>query len=354
MTFSRPNRRRALLFAVSVVVALVLATGVAAAEETRTGGTVVVAEGETIEDDLTAMGGTIVIDGTVEGDLSVVGGNVVVGETGTVTGNVDGAAGNVRIEGDVGGTVSVGAGNLFVGPDAVVEGDLNAGAGSIDLAGTVGGDVEVGTETLVLRETAVIEGDLRYGAEEFVDEGGTVEGAVIQTDDTGFDPVPTPPGWLLTVYGFLVNLLLGVVLLLVFPAASNAIATRARSEPIFAGAIGLVVLVAVPIVLVLLVLTLIGIPLAIIGAILFALVLWIASIYGRFAVGSWLLTYTEVDNRWLALLVGLLAVGIVEQVPFFGGLIAFLVLLLGLGALALVARGAYRRRRKRSPVGSEE
>ena len=351
MTFSRPDRERAFLVAMSVVVVLAaFATGVAAAEQTRTGGTVVVEEGETVEDDLTAMGGTIIVDGTVEGDLSVVGGNVVVGETGTVTGDVDGASGSVRIEGDVGGTVSVGAGTLFVGPDAVIAGDLNAGAGSIDIAGTVGGDVEVGTETLVLQETAVIEGDLRYGAEEFVDEGATVEGEIIQTD-AGFDPVPTPPGWMLTVYGFLVNLLLGVLLLLVFPVASNGIATEARSEPIFVGAIGLVVLVAVPLVLVLLVLTLIGIPLAIVGAILFALLLWIASIYGRFAVGSWLLSYTEIDNRWLALLVGLLAVGIVELVPFLGGLITFLVLLLGLGALALVVRGAYRRRRRRRAAG---
>ena len=351
MPFSQPNRRR-ILVAVSVVIVLVVTTGVAAAQETRTGGTIIVAEGETVEDDLTVMGGTIVVDGTVEGDLSAFGGNVVVGETGTVTGNVDGASGNVRIEGNVGGTVNVAAGNLFVGPDAVIDGDLNAGAGSIDLAGTIGGGVEVGTETLVLRETAVIEGDLRYGAEEFVDEGGTVEGEVVQTDQR-FDPVPTPPGWLLTVYGFFVNLLLGAVLLLVFPATSNEIATQARSEPIYAGAIGLLVLVAVPILLVLLVLTLIGIPLAVVGAILFALLLWIASIYGRFAVGSWLLSYTEIDNRWLALLVGLLAVGLVELVPFLGGLLTFLVLLLGLGALALVTRGAYRRRRSRREAGAE-
>lgn len=334
------------------MIVLVVATGVATAEETRTGGTIVVEEGETVEDDLSAVGGTVVVEGTVDGDLSAFGGNVVVGETGTVLGNVDGAAGNVRIVGEVGGSVNVAAGSLFVGPDAVIEGDLNAGAGSIDLAGTVDGDVEVGAETLVLRETAVIEGDLRYGAEEFVDEGGTVEGSVVQTD-AEFDPVPTPPGWVLTVYGFLANFLLGAVLLLVFPAASVGIATRARSEPIYVGAIGLVVLVAVPIVLVLLVLTLIGIPLAIVGAILFALSLWIASVYGRFAVGTWLLSYTEVDNRWLALLVGLLAVGIVEQVPFFGALIAFLVLLLGLGALALVARGAYRHRRSRPATGME-
>jgi len=86
-----PSRGIALLLALLVVLAVV--PGVAAAES-RSGGTVVVAEGETIDENLEAFGGTIVVHGTVNGDLSAFGGDVLV--TGDVTGDVSVFAGNVH------------------------------------------------------------------------------------------------------------------------------------------------------------------------------------------------------------------------------------------------------------------
>ncbi|MFC7115429.1 hypothetical protein ACFQH2_11415 [Natronoarchaeum sp. GCM10025703] len=65
--------------AIAVVIALIgaLAVGptVAAADETRTGGTVIVEEDETVED-LSVFGGTVIVDGSTEGELRVVGGRL--------------------------------------------------------------------------------------------------------------------------------------------------------------------------------------------------------------------------------------------------------------------------------------
>ncbi|MHA2218813.1 MAG: hypothetical protein ACXACY_23055, partial [Candidatus Hodarchaeales archaeon] len=64
----------------------------ASARETITGGTIIIGEGETTEG-FTAMGGEVIIKGTVEGDVSAFSGNVIV--MGNVDGDLSAFAGNI-------------------------------------------------------------------------------------------------------------------------------------------------------------------------------------------------------------------------------------------------------------------
>lgn len=330
-----------------VVLLLVLATlpGLAIAAPVQgAGGTIVVESGETV-DSVQAVAGTVVIRGTVTGDVQVATGSLVI--DGEVQGDVSGAAGSVDIRGRVAGDVNVGTGSLTLAEDAVIGGQLNAGTGSALIAGTVRGDAAIGGGDIVLAPTATFQGDLRYDGD-LTDRGATVDGQLVRDRSLGgtsFQPISGVGEALFDVYGFLVSLVLGAVLLLAFPAGSERLLGRMREEPLMSGLYGLGVLVGVPILLVLVAITIIGIPLAVIGAVLFALAAWIASIYGRYAVGDWLAGYAGIDSRWVALVVGLVAVGLVGLVPFLGGLVEFLVLLLGLGALGAVGLERFRSRR---------
>ena len=340
-----PSRGIALLLALVVVLAVV--PGVVAAES-RSGGTVVVAEGETIDENLDAFGGTIVVHGTVDGDLSAFGGDVLV--TGDVTGDVSAFAGNVRIAGTVGGNVDATGGNVYLDPGATVGGALSAAAGNVVVAGTVGGNAELAGGTVTLTETATIDGDVEYAVGEdgeFTDRGASVGGTVTRTEELEPGPLDEPlvPGWIFDVYGFFVNLLLGAVLLLAFPRFSGSVSNRVGDDPVRTGAIGLITLVAIPLVLFALLITIIGIPLALVGGLLFGLLLWVGLVYGRFAVGAWLLSLVDVENRWLGLVVGLVVLGLVAAIPWLGGLVDFVVLLLGLGAVAVLLYTGYGRRR---------
>ncbi|GAA0224016.1 bactofilin family protein [Haladaptatus pallidirubidus] len=340
-------RAKATLLVVFLLVATLPAT--AAAEQTRTAGTVVIAEGETVNDDLTATAGSVVVRGTVNGDLTALAGNVLVARTGTVSGDVSAIAGNVRIEGTVTGNVESGGGNFVLAQTGTVGGSLEGAAGYSQLAGTVGGDVQVASDTLAVTETATIDGNLVYDAETFERAPGATIGGTVRQDesmaDVGPTPVPQIPNWVGTLYGFFVNLLLGVILLAVFPSFSEGVAERARGNPLFSAGVGLLLFILVPIVLVLFAITIIGIPISLLGALLFAVLLWVGTVYGSFSVGVWLLALADSANRWLALLVGLLVVAVVTQIPILGGLIQFLVLLLGFGALATATRARYRGRR---------
>jgi cytoskeletal protein CcmA (bactofilin family) len=343
---SRFTRPTAVLVALLVVLSLL--PGVVAAE-TRTGGTIVVGPGETVTGGLDAFGGDVLVQGTVRGDLNAFAGDVTVAEGGRVTGDVSAFAGSVRVAGEVGGDLSGAAGDVTLTESGRVAGDLSGAAGSVTLAGVVDGSVEVGAGTLTLAETARIAGDVRYDAETFVNDG-TVGGSVVR--DTaiggGFGPgvdlgIPSiVPEFVFGVYALLVNFVLGALLLLVFPAFTGRVTHYARTEPLAAGGVGLLTLVGVPILLLLLLVTIVGIPLSLVGFLVFGLFAWVAAVLGRLAVGEWLTRLADVENRWLSLVVGLLAVAVLVRVPLVGGVFDVVVLLLGLGALAATLYRTYR------------
>ncbi|MFB6139997.1 MAG: polymer-forming cytoskeletal protein [Halosimplex sp.] len=337
-------RRTAIALAAVLLVVLSALPGVAAAA-TRSGDTVVVAKGETIDGDLQAFGGSVVVRGTVDGDLQAFGGSVVV--EGTVTGDVEATAGTVQILGTVGGDVNAAGGTVDVGDGARIGGTLEAGAGSIAVTGTVGGDARLGGGTVSLGDTARIDGDLVYEGELNRADGAAIGGSVTEREGLNVGPGSdfALPGAVFAVYGLFVTLLVGAVLLLAFPGTSSAIAERATTDPLRTGGIGLVAAIAVPILLAVVAVTIVGIPLALAGGLAFGLLAWVGTVYGRFVLGSWLLSYADVDSRWAALLVGVLVVAVLRLIPVVDPLVRLAVFLLGFGALVAVLVDGYRERR---------
>jgi cytoskeletal protein CcmA (bactofilin family) len=154
----------------------------ALAGETLTGQTVEIKQGETIPDDLYVFADTVLVNGTIQGDLISFSTRLVIGPTGVIEGDVLAAGQTLDIQGVVkddarvagavltlGDTAQIGddlmsagysletksgsqiGGSLtFAGYQAllagIVEGDLVFAGNSLDLQGEVGGDayVEVG------------------------------------------------------------------------------------------------------------------------------------------------------------------------------------------------------------------
>ncbi|WP_348612439.1 bactofilin family protein [Halobaculum rarum] len=338
-----------------VLVAILLlstVTGVAAAQSVQGAtGTIVVEEGQTVSS-VNALTGSIVVRGTVTGDVSGAAGTIHVAEGGRVEGSISGAAGDVRIDGVVGGDVSAGSGNVQITETATIGGDVNVGAEYVRIDGRIDGDVRVGAETIVLGPNAEIGGEFRYDAAQFrQDPEATVAGGVVEDSNLrGNVGAFTLPNWVTWGYGLLANLLLGAILLALFPTFSTRLAGRVSEEPAKTGGVGLLTLVGGPILLALVAITIIGIPLAILGAIAFGLTIWAGAVYGQYAVGAWAIRRAGRDGRWLALVVGIVGFAILGAVPVLGGFLVFGALLLGLGALALELRDSFRTRRRSGPI----
>ncbi|MFB6119773.1 MAG: polymer-forming cytoskeletal protein [Halobacteriaceae archaeon] len=330
-------RSRRALLAAFLVVSLTLATvPTTAVADSRAGGTVVVEEGETVTG-LEAVGGTVIVRGTVDGDLEGLAGTIVV--TGTVTGDVEASAGNVQIGGRVGGDVTAATGSFVLERNASIGGNLRVAAGSVHVEGSVGGFVESAADTTVLGPTASVGGDLRYSGDLERAAGATVAGTVTRDESLGVNvsvfglSAPTIPGWTVALYAALVNFVVGAILLYAVPEFAGGVAERARETPLRSAGVGFLTLVAVPVALVLLLITVIGIPLSIVGVFAFVVLLWAGYVFGAYALGSWLCSLADVANRYAALALGLVAVTALSLVPWVGGLAEFVVFLLGLGAL---------------------
>jgi len=333
--------RRTVPALLAVCLLVVALPGIAAAE-TRTGGTITVGPDETIDGDLETFGGTVVIEGTVTGDVEAFAGSVVI--DGTVEGTVETFAGTVEIGGTVDGDVETAGGTVTITDGAQIGGSLSAGAGTVTIDGTVADDAEIGAERIVLGPTAEIGGDLTYDGQLERADGATVDGAVSQTSDVA--PGPTGPGFsfpsgAFTVYGVLVNLVAGAVLLVAFPRFSTRVADGITDDPLRSGVFGLLALIAIPIVCVILLLTIVGIPLSIAGFVAYAFLVWAGALYGRFAAGRWVLAQAGRGSRWLALALGVLGVALLKLLPVLGDLIEAAVVLLGLGALVLALTDRY-------------
>ena len=115
---------------------------------------------------------------------------------------------------------------------------------------------------------------------------------------------------------------------------------------------GLLFLIITPIVAVLLLITIIGIPLSLIIFIIYIISLYISRIYVGFWVGQYVLKKLKIETRFkvLTMASGLLIVLIGTNLPIIGIFIHFVVLLLGLGAIALTEYDIYRKLKEQKVI----
>jgi len=330
--------RTVLVIGLALLTILSLFTGVAAAES-RAGETIIVEQGETV-DGLSATGNTIIIRGTVEGDLRAYGGNIRIEDTGEVTGIVRVYGGSVYIDGTVGGNSLAYAGSVTLGKTGSVSRSFGAFAGAVTIAGTVGGDAHVFAGRITLAQTAIIQDSLIYEGT-LVNNEGTVNQAIQQTRDLALAPPLGPLSSIFTAVMFVANLFLGAILLYTGPKFADTAFETAVTEPLQTAGVGLIGCFIISVLIVLFVVTIVGIPLGI-GLLLLGLILaWGAAVYGRYILGEWLLSFAGVENRYLALLTGASVVVLLRLVPYLGGAVRAGVFLFGAGVIMLAARRLY-------------
>ncbi|HZU07323.1 MAG TPA: hypothetical protein VFB73_15260 [Chloroflexota bacterium] len=316
----------------------------------------------TIERDLLAVGQHLTVDGVVKGDLRAAAQSVVV--NGRVEGNVTEASQLLLLDrqGAVGGSV-VGVGQLLdlLGP---VGRGVTAGAGTLHLGGPVGGNVTAEVGTLTLDPSARIAGRLSYTAErEAAVPAGTVAGDVQfrPTERPERPPQPAPPlGGLFTPFGviWLIGMLIAGLLLVYFlPEFAMGAARQVQAHPWRSVGVGLLAFFGGPVLVLLLAVTLIGLPLAVLVGLSYFLGLYVGWLLLALAVGSLLVLLVRrwrpvapLGPAWLVV-IGLVVLYLLSHLPGIGWLVVFLGLCFGLGALLsqFVAARAARRPAPASP-----
>jgi cytoskeletal protein CcmA (bactofilin family) len=377
--------RRRRLVVVAGLLVLFAATLPASATELRVpaqsaSGIVVIPAGETIDDTVIALGQSVIVEGTVNGDLITVaervripgqvrGSLVMLGKglsiDGTVLGDVYSASQTLDMRGKVERNVHAAAESLdiatgaSVARDAYLAGqrgsvsgtigrDLHAAGQGFAIAGQVARAVTFSGDGLEITPTARIGGNVTA----YVRNAGAVSRAsgaqlasepqihVSDSQHKGSTCAPARNRWLTLHFYFwqAVRLAaafgLGLLLYWLVPALFEW-PTPSTGRLLKSAGIGFLALVATPIAAVVLAITLVGLPVAVLAMGTWLVGLYLGGILAALVIGRALLRSPRNGARSfiLALLIGLALVRIAVNLPFVGGIVWFVLLILGLGLL---------------------
>jgi cytoskeletal protein CcmA (bactofilin family) len=366
------------------LIALSLFGSTARAADFRTGNDVTIGPAEQITDSLYTAANDAAIAGRVTGDV------IATGKKLTITGRVDGGVnalvvnaeisgivggsvrvggGDVTISGQVSGDVLVASGSLEITKTGSVLGDVILASGSLDVNGSVAGKirgnasdvtinapvnggVDVVVKSISLGSLAKIAGEFDYTSPESaaVAPGATVSGPTKHSVSDRLYPGSDIKAWLFSPLFRLLSLLVtGVVFVLVFPAMAAAGADGIRRSPIVALLLGALAAFATPIAIVLLGVTIVGLPAALLGIVGALIVLYLSQVSAGLAIGRWLL-----PKRWdvagrgynlLAMAIGVVAIGAARMIPapYVSSIISAVVAVLAFGGVVSATRQARRR-----------
>jgi cytoskeletal protein CcmA (bactofilin family) len=362
----------------------------ALAIETRSGDTITVPAGTTIDDDLVAAGQTVTIAGRVTGDVFAFGTTITVTGTvdrdlvaagqritidGVVRGDLRAAAQDVVINGRVEGNVTSGSQLLTVPSRGKIDGSVlsgaqnlylqgdvgrgvTAGAGTLQIGGAVGGNVQASVEHLVVDPSARVAGRLDYRSEDQVSvPSGTVAGGVqFQQAERRDRERERNEGrdFFAGLFGFfnlvwlVGSVIAGVLLVHFLPGFAAGTVAQVRERPLPSLGLGVLALFVVPFAILLVAFTLIGLPIAFVAGLGYLLALYAGWLLLGLAVGVLLVELVRrrnptlrADPRWLVVL-GLIVLYVLTHLPWIGGLASFTAVCLGLGALLLQIAAARR------------
>ncbi len=230
------------------------------------------------------------------------------------------AAGDVSLEGEVHRSVTMFAGNS-------------------DVSGSIGRELTVTGDSLTLTNTARIGGGLSARVRDLknvhIADGATIVGTrdiQLRTRESHF---ARPRFYFYQAVWLAAAMLVGWLGLILFPGFFQA-STHAVSSGWRSLGLGVAVLAGMPLVMILIAITLVGLPASLMLFAMYLAAIYLAKIWVGAFLGQILLKPSgATKGDWLlGLLVGLLILTIVGFIPYVGGLVRFGVVCLGLGAFA--------------------
>lgn len=317
-----------------------------------TGQTVTVAG--TVKGDVYCAGSSVIVSGTVEGDVLCAGQTVKV--SGTVAGDVRVAGQVVTIDGTIAKNVTAFGQTVDIAKTAQLGQDLNGASASatldgkvgrdvafagstFNILGTVGRNIDATSENLTVSQGASIAGHLRYTSEnQATIANGAVKGKVEYTKATkdqrrDRNSAATVSSVLYMMFAFL---LIALVLALVFPQFVDGVGVTGQKRVGQSILSGIVFVFAAPMVVVLIALTMLGIPLAVMLGITWILILALSGPLAAYYLGRLLLrnNSTNVVARMMA---GAVILAILYVIPIVNVIVGIATVVLGTGMLSLYA-----------------
>lgn len=311
--------------------------------------------------DIIAAGWDITIDGIVDGNVNACGYMVKVG--GNIYRSVRMAGYKLTVDGQIGNNLMMAGAFARVSRTCEVGNDVNISAGVVNINGTILGDLDVKADEVVISGTidknvsitctkltidrsAVIIGDLVYSSPEKarIAHGAQIDGDRKWKKKTTADTSP--------FYSILKSLILfvgafitGLLLFGYCRTSASSVKSVIAGDLPRAFGFGLVAFIVVPIVLLFLLATVVGIPVSIVGLLIYTVLFYTSKLFVATAIGDkvmQIISSSEPKSYALSLFIGLVILTILFNIPYIGWVFYLATVVTGLGAIMI----AFNRSRK--------
>lgn len=325
----------------------------------------------TVNDDIYAAGANIIISGPVNGDIIAIGSNIIINSD--VTGDIRAAGAAIQINGKVSRNITIAGANITLGENSEIgkniifgaaNGNINGkvnknvygGGANIKLNSDIKGNAYLGTGPdgeITLLSGTNIAGNLEYTAPQTADiQAGAKIGqeeiySQISEKAAKVPPKPNMGGflviaWLISLFGALITGLILVIVLKKFTLQTQKIIAPNIKKVLYCLLIGFIYIIITPIILLILMITGIGLPLAFILLGLYLISIYIAKIFVGVYIGDKVIKYFNKDsgqsNLIGAMSLGVVIIYLVAAIPILGWVIRFIITLWGLGMLVMVLK----------------
>jgi cytoskeletal protein CcmA (bactofilin family) len=310
-----------------------------------------------------ASGQDVQINGVIHGDLFVAAQTVTI--NGKVDGNIYGAAQNMKVGTESTADVFAAAQTIELVKEAIIGRDLFTvgqtinmngtvkrqffgGGSDILISGNIGGDANLDASNITLLDGTVIKGDFLYRSikQATIDPGTTITG---ETDWSQATPVTEQPKQ--KPYSEVVSILLKIagamiiwlIIRLLWPSFWERIARTVKEQPLKTIGMGALIFILTPIAIILMMITVIGIPLGIITGFVYGATLYLSKIVVA-AFGAAMLAerfgWAKQGKGVWAVLLCLALLILLFEVPMLGAAAWLVTAFTGLGSLLLYKRSS--------------
>ena len=233
--------------------------------------------------------------------------------------------------------------------DSNIDRNIYAGGDKVTIKGEIGGNVNISADTIIIEEGTTISGTLTYPDTATINiaEEATIE----KTKVYEVKKIETTVSWKTIIREKIIGYLSLLVIAFLLISLHSKLLKTIKGEKKEIGyafklaGIGFLVLIATPVVALFAIISLIGLPLGIIIAMLYGILIYISMIPTSIYIGNWVVN-KNMKNDYLVLAVSLLIIYMIRIIPIIGGIIGFLSLILGLGIYASVFHKFYKEGKK--------
>lgn len=355
--------------------------GAANAQSFKAGDNVGLAAGEIVDSALFAAGNNVNIAGTVNGDVYCAGETVNIsgtvngdvmcaGQTITISGTVNGSARlagqTVNLSGMIADSATIGGQSVTIDTTGIIGRDLLGGSNTISINGKVTRDVTMGAQNLTINgmvgrdingavdvlnvgSTGSVAGSVDYTSknELSVATGGKVAGVVTRTEpkaDQKYDMRPEAVVGMAigsAFYVFIATIVFALALALMFPKILENAAVLTKKSPGKTILHGLVAWIVAPVVILILLMTVVGIPVALFALFAWTIIMMVSSSFSGYILGKLILNKSK--SPILIMLVGASIIAVAMMIPFLNFFVFIVAGMFGTGAVMMQSRKLFER-----------